>query len=141
MDILLTSEQLIPFSFGRQKLNLQKTNIHFQNLLAKFLQGFAQVVTVFVVLILSIPSHIKIWVSNITIMQVLRETKFYSLDGSLSAQLKIYQAARNCLKVKNYEGYCTLNIHIKTVPKISLWEYLEESERMERKTYQNYPKN
>lgn len=37
---------------GRQKLKLWKTNIHFQNLLAEFLQGFPQIV--FAVLMLSI---------------------------------------------------------------------------------------
>lgn len=36
--------------------------------------------------------------------------------------------------------YHTVNIHNKTVPKLSFWEYLEESKTTERKTYQNYPK-
>lgn len=37
---------------GRQKLRLWKTNVHFQNLIAEFLQGFPQVVSAVLMLII-----------------------------------------------------------------------------------------
>lgn len=60
----------------------------------------------------------KIWVSKVTITQVFRETNIYDLDSILSTKLKIYQTARNYLKIKIYERHCTINILIKTVLKI-----------------------